>query len=118
MTRGVKGSKASPFLDAATETGNEEHSENGGPRLTRSGTASERRGDGRTRTLFVIPVRQVFLLPSDYVAAKRRHSPGTPFKIRAPQSAKSMPDPAARSFTVLETNTSPGRALATTRAPM
>jgi len=50
--------------------------------------------------------------------AKMRHSPGTPLSDRLPRSAKRRPDPATRSFTVLETSTSPAAASAAMRAPM
>lgn len=41
--------------------------------------------------------------------------PGTPFSSRSPLSSTSMPDPAMRSTTVLDTRTSPGSATDSTR---
>ena len=41
-------------------------------------------------------------------AAYRRHSPEIPFSVCSPRSSNSIPDPATRSLTVLETRTSPG----------
>ena len=46
------------------------------------------------------------------------HSPGTPLRDWLPRSPKRNPEPATRSFTVLDTNTSPAPASAATRAPM
>ena len=46
------------------------------------------------------------------------HSPGTPLRDWLPRSPKRSPEPATRSFTVLDTNTSPAPASAATRAPM
>src|SRR6266550_4629033 len=50
--------------------------------------------------------------------ANRRHSPGTPFSAWAPRSSNSIPEPTTRSFTVLDTSTWLGAAIAATRAPM
>ena len=50
--------------------------------------------------------------------AKMCHSPGTPLSNWLPRSPKCKPEPATRSFTVLDTNTSPAPASAATRAPM
>jgi len=57
-------------------------------------------------------------LPGYRSTAKIRHSPGTPLRDRMPKSLKRKPEPATRSFTVLDTNTSPAPAKAATRAPM
>jgi len=46
------------------------------------------------------------------------HSPGTPLRDWLPRSPKRSPEPATRSFTVLDTKTSPAPASAATRAPM
>ena len=45
-------------------------------------------------------------------------SPGTPLSVWLPRSAKSNPEPATKSLTVLDTSTSPARASEATRAPM
>ena len=50
--------------------------------------------------------------------AHRRQVPGTPFSSRSPRSSNGIPEPTTRSLTVPDTSTSPGRALAPTRAPM
>src|SRR6516165_7980833 len=50
--------------------------------------------------------------------AKRRQSPGTPLKVWTPRSSNTMPEPTTKSFTVLETRTSPGIAFPATRLPM
>src|SRR5215831_17123618 len=50
--------------------------------------------------------------------AKRCHSPGTPLRACMPRSSNAMPEPTTRSFTVLETSTSPGFAVAATRLPI
>ena len=50
--------------------------------------------------------------------ANRRHSPGIPFSATSPRSVNGIPEPATRSFTVLETTTSPAEAFDATRAPM
>src|SRR5580693_9356394 len=50
--------------------------------------------------------------------ANSRHWPGMPFSSCAPRSMNSMPDPATRSLTVLETSTSSAPACAATRAPV
>jgi hypothetical protein len=47
-----------------------------------------------------------------------RHRSGTPFSSCSPASLKTRPLPATRSFTVLETSTSPAPASPATRAPM
>ena len=75
--------------------------------------------------------RSDFIIPQQTMPAKepeRRvvhrstanmcHSPGTPLRDWLPRSPKRSPDPATRSFTVLDTNTSPAPASAATRAPM
>jgi hypothetical protein len=46
------------------------------------------------------------------------HSPGTPLSVRLPRSAKRKPEPATKSFTVLDTKTSCAPASEATRAPM
>ena len=46
------------------------------------------------------------------------HSPGTPFNGLMPRSAKRRPEPGTRSFTVLETSTSPASASDATLAPI
>jgi hypothetical protein len=56
--------------------------------------------------------------PAYSFTRNRTHSLGTPFKEWAPRSSNRMPDPATRSFTVLETRTSLGSAPAATRAAM
>lgn len=53
-----------------------------------------------------------------HVAANSCHSPGTPFRTWLPRSAKQIPDPATRSFTVFHTSTSPGPARLETREGM
>ena len=50
--------------------------------------------------------------------AQSRHSPVTPFSSWVPRSSNEIPEPATRSFTVLETSTSPAPASAATRAPV
>jgi hypothetical protein len=50
------------------------------------------------------------------IAEKSFHDPGTPFNSHSPHSSNAMPDPTTRSFTVLETRTSPGAAKEPTRA--
>ncbi len=75
--------------------------------------------------------RSDFIIPQQTMPAKepeRRvvhrstanmcHSPGTPLRDWLPRSPKRSPDPATRSFTVPDTNTSPAPASAATRAPM
>jgi hypothetical protein len=52
------------------------------------------------------------------IARNRRHSSGTPLSLCIPRSSKSKPEPATKSRTVCETNSSPGAARAATRAPM
>ena len=42
--------------------------------------------------------------------ANRRHSSGTPLRVRVPRSSNRIPDPATRSFTTLDTRVSPGPA--------
>src|SRR3990172_3832829 len=42
--------------------------------------------------------------------ANSRHSPGTPLSTCVPRSSNRSPDPATRSLTVLDTNTSPAPA--------
>jgi putative ABC transport system substrate-binding protein len=49
---------------------------------------------------------------------KRRHSPGTPVKACMPRSSNAMPEPTTKSFTVLETRTSPGIARPAIRLPI
>jgi len=57
--------------------------------------------------------------PPPYVlTAKIRHSLGTPFSSCMPRSSNAIPEPATRSLTVLETSTSPPRAIAEIRAPI
>jgi hypothetical protein len=51
-------------------------------------------------------------------AANMRHSPGIPLRDWVPRSLKCNPEPATRSFTVLDTKTSLALASAATRAPM
>ena len=53
-----------------------------------------------------------------WATVNNRHSPGIPLSSTAPRSSNGIPDPATSSFTVLDTTTSPGCALAATRAPM
>jgi tetratricopeptide (TPR) repeat protein len=53
-----------------------------------------------------------------YASANSRHDPGTPLSSCSPRSSNSMPEPASRSLTVLETSTSPASALPATRAPI
>jgi len=48
--------------------------------------------------------------------AKRRRRPANPLRACSPRSAKVIPEPATRSRTVAETSTSPGDAVAATRA--
>lgn len=48
--------------------------------------------------------------------AKRRRRPGRPLRACSPRSANVIPEPATRSRTVAETSTSPGAAVAATRA--
>src|ERR1700730_1801884 len=50
--------------------------------------------------------------------AKRRHSPGTPVKACMPRFSNAMPEPTTKSFTVLETRTSPGIARPAIRLPI
>src|SRR5262245_13883079 len=50
--------------------------------------------------------------------AKRCHAPGTPLRACMPRSSNAMPEPTTRSFTVLETSTSPGFAVPATRLPI
>src|SRR6185436_4044456 len=50
--------------------------------------------------------------------AYKCQSPGTPFSDWVPRSSNTMPEPATRSLTVLDTSTSLGAARAATRAPM
>jgi hypothetical protein len=52
------------------------------------------------------------------LTANTRHFPGRPLSVAAPRPANSIPEPATRSLTVLETRTSPGCASAAMRAPM
>jgi len=44
-------------------------------------------------------------LDAHWAAENRRRSPGMPFSTCTPRSTKDRPDPATRSFTVLETST-------------
>jgi hypothetical protein len=55
-----------------------------------------------------VQIGQLDLVPALYSAANRRHSPSIPLSEWVPRSRKRIPDPATRSFTVLETNTSLG----------
>src|SRR5207253_10936739 len=50
--------------------------------------------------------------------ANRRHSPGTPLSAQGPRSANRIPEPATRSFTVLDTSSSSALASPATLAPM
>ena len=51
-------------------------------------------------------------------AEYRCHGPAMPFSVCSPRSSNSIRDPVTRPVTVLETRTSPGWAIASTRDPM
>ncbi len=53
-----------------------------------------------------------------YATANSGQAPGIPLSSCVPRSSNRIPDPATRSRTVWETSTSPGPAIAATRAPM
>lgn len=62
--------------------------------------------------------RHGWTFPSQGLTKYRCQSPGTPLSETTPRSSNSIPDPATRSLTVLETSTSLGPASAETLAPM
>ena len=82
--------------------------------------------EGQRSAEVVIPQNNgTALLSSDYCRSEpglrstpnNRHSPGIPFDSWRPRSSKSIPEPATRSLTVLDTTIWPPSAFAVTRLP-
>ena len=96
-----------------------------GARRSDSGYAAPMFASFRTQRLHIRPGSWPMVSPVSAcrrhvqrATAKRRQASGTPLSWCSPRSSNWIPEPATRSFTVLETSTSPGAASDEMRAPI